>query len=401
MIKGRFGWVFLLLILLCGCADRQDIDTLAFVSGVAIDRMPGDEEYQVTFQIINPAQISNQGGKGGDGGKTVVTSYIGRGSSISEAMQEAQSKLPRKLFFAHRQIWVIGERVARQGITNLFDITTRTQGGRFSMSVAIAKGGMASDVLDVLTVTEQIPAYKLHQTLEEKAKQTGLVIRTELDDVVHGLVQEGVEPIVSGVEILGRAKQGETEKNVTQTKPTAVVKVDGLALFRQGRLRKWVADEEARGINFIKDRIENTYLQLPCKEKEDAIGIQITQSKAKIRPSLIKEKPMFTVKVNTKGKVMEANCQVNLEENTEIRRLEKKTSDEIEKQIRTAIGSAQKVRADVFGFGQSLHRKHPKEWTRMKQRWPQLFKKAQVQVQVKTEIENTGLRTQPLLELTR
>ncbi|MDA8352432.1 MAG: Ger(x)C family spore germination protein, partial [Firmicutes bacterium] len=389
------------LILLCGCADRQDIDTLAFVSGVAIDRMPGDEEYQVTFQIINPAQISNQGGKGGDGGKTVVTSYIGRGSSISEAMQEAQSKLPRKLFFAHRQIWVIGERVARQGITNLFDITTRTQGGRFSMSVAIAKGGMASDVLDVLTVTEQIPAYKLHQTLEEKAKQTGLVIRTELDDVVHGLVQEGVEPIVSGVEILGRAKQGETEKNVTQTKPTAVVKVDGLALFRQGRLRKWVADEEARGINFIKDRIENTYLQLPCKEKEDAIGIQITQSKAKIRPSLIKEKPMFTVKVNTKGKVMEANCQVNLEENTEIRRLEKKTSDEIEKQIRTAIGSAQKVRADVFGFGQSLHRKHPKEWTRMKQRWPQLFKKAQVQVQVKTEIENTGLRTQPLLELTR
>lgn len=401
MIKGRFGWVFLLLILLCGCADRQDIDTLAFVSGVAIDRMPGDEEYQVTFQIINPAQISNQGGKGGDGGKTVVTSYIGRGSSISEAMQEAQSKLPRKLFFAHRQIWVIGERVARQGITNLFDITTRTQGGRFSMSVAIAKGGMASDVLDVLTVTEQIPAYKLHQTLEEKAKQTGLVIRTELDDVVHGLVQEGVEPIVSGVEILGRAKQGETEKNVTQTKPTAVVKVDGLALFRQGRLRKWVADEEARGINFIKDRIENTYLQLPCKEKEDAIGIQITQSKAKIRPSLIKEKPMFTVKVNTKGKVMEANCQVNLEENTEIRRLEKKTSDEIEKQIRTAIGSAQKVRADVFGFGQTLHRKHPKEWTRMKQRWPQLFKKAQVQVQVKTEIENTGLRTQPLLELTR
>ncbi len=393
--------MLLLLILLCGCADRQDIDTLAFVSGVAIDRMPGDEEYQVTFQIINPAQISNQGGKGGDGGKTVVTSYIGRGSSISEAMQEAQSKLPRKLFFAHRQIWVIGERVARQGITNLFDITTRTQGGRFSMSVAIAKGGMASDVLDVLTVTEQIPAYKLHQTLEEKAKQTGLVIRTELDDVVHGLVQEGVEPIVSGVEILGRAKQGETEKNVTQTKPTAVVKVDGLALFRQGRLRKWVADEEARGINFIKDRIENTYLQLPCKEKEDAIGIQITQSKAKIRPSLIKEKPMFTVKVNTKGKVMEANCQVNLEENTEIRRLEKKTSDEIEKQIRTAIGSAQKVRADVFGFGQSLHRKHPKEWTRMKQRWPQLFKKAQVQVQVKTEIENTGLRTQPLLELTR
>ncbi|SDC32920.1 spore germination protein KC [Melghirimyces thermohalophilus] len=401
MIKGRVGWVFLLLILLCGCADRQDIDTLAFVSGVAIDRMPDDEEYQVTFQIINPAQISTQTGKGGSGRKSTVTSYTGRGSSLSEALQEAQSKSPRKLFFAHRQIWVIGERVARQGIQNLIDITSRLQGGRLSMSIAVAKEAMASDVLDVLTAMEQIPAFKLHRTLEEKAKQTGMVIRTELDDVIHGLVDEGVEPVISGVEILGQAKKGETEENVTQTKPTAVVKADGMALFRQGRLRTWVAGKEARGVNFIKDRIENTLIQLPCQKNEDAIGIQITQSKAKIRPSLNKGQPMFTIQVDTEGKIIEANCQVNLEENTEIRRLEKKTSDEIEKQIRTAIGSAQKVRADVFGFGQTLHRKHPKEWTRMKQRWPQLFKKAQVQVQVKTEIENTGLRTQPLLELTR
>src|SRR5699024_9709047 len=171
--------------------------------------------------------------------------------------------------------------------------------------------------------------------------------------------------------------EGEKEENVTQTKPTAVLKADGMALFRNGRLRKWVADEEARGVNFIKDQIENTYLQLPCKEKEDAFSIQITQSKGKIRPSLAQGKPMVSIQVKTKGKIIEANCQVNLEENTEIRRLEKKTSDEIEKQIRTAIGSAQKVRADVFGFGQTLHRKHPKEWTRMKQRLQQLFKKAQ------------------------
>lgn len=400
MIKRILGWMLLMSILICGCADRRDIDSLAFVSGVAIDRLPEDQEYQVTFQIINPAQIATQGGKGGTGGKSAVTSVIGRGASLSEAMHEAQSKSPRQLFLGHRKIWLIGERVARQGIQNLLDVTTRMRGARLSMSLAIAKGARASDVLDVMTVMEPIPAFKLHETLEEKAEQTGTGLRTELDDVVRGLLDEGVEPVVSGVEVLGQSKEGETEKNITQVEPDAILKADGLALFRDGRLQKWVAGKEARGVIFIKDKLENTFISFPCQEKKNRfMVIQITRSNAKIRPSLAKGKPMFTVEVDAKGKVIEANCPVDLKSKDEIRRLEKKTSDEIKKQIRMAVHSSQKVRADVLGFGQSLHRKYPKEWQQMKQRWPQLFKKAEVQVQVKTQIENTGMRTQPLLDL--
>jgi spore germination protein KC len=52
--------------------------------------------------------------------------------------------------------------------------------------------------------------------------------------------------------------------------------------------------------------------------------------------------------------------------------------------------------ADIYGFGESLNQKYPKQWDKMKKQWDEIYINIELDVQVKTRIPELGETAQSL-----
>ena len=57
--------------------------------------------------------------------------------------------------------------------------------------------------------------------------------------------------------------------------------------------------------------------------------------------------------------------------------------------------AAQKMKSDVFGFGEILHYQQLSKWSNAKYHWGELFSHAKVNVHVYMDIEGAGMRIKP------
>lgn len=131
-MKKRFLILFIIVfITLNGCWSRRELDTLAIVTAIGIDKAKEDGKISVAFQILKPSEVktpsSGSTGSGGSKGVWVLTST---GYTVFDAARNATMQSNRRLFFPQNKIIVIGEEMARASIAPLLDflIVTRNPG---------------------------------------------------------------------------------------------------------------------------------------------------------------------------------------------------------------------------------------------------------------------------------
>jgi spore germination protein KC len=61
-----------------------------------------------------------------------------------------------------------------------------------------------------------------------------------------------------------------------------------------------------------------------------------------------------------------------------------------------ALKKAQELNTDIFGFGEVIHQKYPKEWKELEKRWDEVFPEIEVKVIVKSKLNLTGEITRPI-----
>ncbi|MNC78447.1 hypothetical protein D3C75_1306600 [compost metagenome] len=53
------------------------------------------------------------------------------------------------------------------------------------------------------------------------------------------------------------------------------------------------------------------------------------------------------------------------------------------------------MKADIFGFAKEFHRKYPRQWGVVKERWDEVFPQVKVTVDIEVNIRRPGLITVP------
>jgi len=76
-----------------------------------------------------------------------------------------------------------------------------------------------------------------------------------------------------------------------------------------------------------------------------------------------------------------------------VRSLNRRLAQVIRNDMEMAIAKAQELRADIFGFGYSIYRTRYRDWTRLEDRWDEIFPKVPVELDVEASIRRTGLIT--------
>ncbi|MNZ53170.1 hypothetical protein D3C78_710400 [compost metagenome] len=86
------------------------------------------------------------------------------------------------------------------------------------------------------------------------------------------------------------------------------------------------------------------------------------------------------------------NSKIDLRNPLELETLENKVEQVIQKQMQTMVDKAQSINCDVFTFSEVMERADPAQWTKIKDRWGQIFPKVKVEYHVDAVIRNSQMR---------
>ncbi|MDF9760010.1 spore germination protein KC [Peribacillus simplex] len=392
----------LLLMLICttftsGCWDKKELNEMAIVSAMGVDKNK-DGKLVATFQIINPSNVAGAL-QGGGGTNPPISIYRASGDNILEMDSVASTKISRDMYFAHANLIVISEEIAKEeGINAIFDAFERSPEFRATTRIVIARGVKARNIVETLTAIDKVTAEKIIRTIESTEKQHGGSININLQEVIKDLVSTGKEPIISGFTVSGQKDKEDKMENTQSSDIKANPRAAGIGVFKEGKLVDWLDGDKAIGSMWVLDRIESTNLNTDWKGKKDAITYQVIRQKTNVSVKVENGKPKAFIKVRAEGDIREADVPLNLSSPYVLIDIEKKLAKNLKKEMEDAIVRAQKNKSDIFGFGEIMHESHPKVWKKLEKDWDDdTFPKLEAQVQVETFIRRTGLRNKPYL----
>lgn len=378
-------------LLLTGCWNVVELQDLAIVSVVGIDKDPEDKGYLVSLQITNPTIVAGREGVG-TGESLPVTVFTGTGKTFLDALGRTVHKIPGKIFLGHVQIFIFSEEVAREGIEDVLNYIRRDVDSRMTSRILIANGHSAMSIVRTIEALEISPAMAIHKKLKFSEQSMSKNIMVNVKDVIKTVNSKGSEPIISGVSIEGDIKKGFGKENFENTKMPATIVINGVALFKDDKLQMWIDNDYSRAILQVINKINSTVILLDCDDEKDGIAVELLFSKASIKTTLENEKPVFHVSVFQNAMISDFECDdIDLSKKEDIAKLEDQLSNQTKEEILVAIESTQKIGSDVIGFGHAFNLEHPKEWKKVEENWDDIFKEVTVEVSVDSDIRRTGM----------
>lgn len=400
--------IVIVTITASGCWNRRELDTLAVMMAVGIDKAKEDGKINLTVQILKPAEVKAPAAPGGMGSPTGVWTLTSTGYTVFDAFRNATMQSSRKLFVSHMKVIVIGEEMARSGVAPLVDFLDRDPEPRRLSWFLIAKGE-AKDIIEAEHEQEKIPAKAL-EDLVRGYGATSTAAKVNLHEFLKMLASKTTDPVASRIEIIAaeelekKAKESPEEKREREGeerkegKPVRRVRLTGAAVFKKDKLVGWLNRPETRGLNWILGKVRSGIIVVKSpKDETQYVSLEIIRASSKIAPEIHDGKVVVTVEVKEEGNLGEQMSDVDLTKPETFRSLERRQATVIKNEIDSVLRKAQREwGVDIFGFGEAVRRKFPKEWKALEKRWREEFPQVEVKVEVTAKLRKVGLSTTPV-----
>ncbi|MFM1651899.1 Ger(x)C family spore germination protein [Brevibacillus sp. B_LB10_24] len=380
----RFLLFCQMVLLLTGCWDRREVNDLAIVTAAGVDKKTG-KTIELSVQVYIPkaagAGPSGMGGGGGSGTapQTLVRSAVG--VTIAEAMAKLQEQIPRKIFWGHNDVFIIDEKLAKEGIRPYIDFLLRHPQTRERAFVFISKE-TSREILSLNPPLEK----NIADVLRELAKfQIGMKVTIkDLAQMLAGNTRAAAAPRI----IMLSPEEGEDEKKT-------IAYEKGSAIFKKDKLVGFLDDKLTRGVLWLRNEIKSTTITIAPKEAKGFVSMQLLRSTAEIIPKIKDDEWSITVKLETEDDIVQNTTNLDTSNPKVTRLLAKHMEEDIKNRVKMVLAQVQKkMKADIFGFGEAFHRKYPKEWDEVKDRWDEVFPKVKVNIRVKVWVRRPGLVTE-------
>lgn len=362
-------------LLMTGCYDYKEINTLAILSATSIDYQDG--EYIVVAQEINPQAPD----------KTAVIQapfflYTGLGNSLQEAYREITTQSSKFLYSHHLQLLLISENVAKEHLGEILDFYLRNPAIRTEFNVLLYKG---DNPLDIITPINDVSSASILETIETNMKYLGTSKEITFNELVDNYLKIGEEIVLPVVKVNNSKEDGDTLNNVNSTQIKESYELDNLAVFKDNKLIGYLDKEETLGYNYIKNNIKNTVLSYEC-EKDKYITLEIVDSGTKIKS----KKEKITIEIDVMGNINESTCSIDLEKEDNLNKLQEEMSKDFDKRIKGTIADVIKeYNSDIYGFLDMIYKSDYDYYKKIKNDKDYL-KKLDISVNSKINIKSSG-----------
>ncbi|HET7629643.1 MAG TPA: Ger(x)C family spore germination protein [Bacillales bacterium] len=363
------------LLLLTGCWDQREIEDRTVVAAIAMDYTK-KKQLLVSVQIPIPLQIAGSGGQGGGGGgggggsSFRVISASGR--SFNEAVEKIQFRVNHELFFGQTSIIAFGERVARGGVQDTIDALRRMPQFRRLIYPVVVEEGAASDLLNVNTQLEKVPA-DFMTTMIQNGIGMGIYPNLTLGQFYVGLSNTSRQPAMLTV------AQANDEG----------IKVTGLAAFKGDRM-----------VGTLNNEQMSNYLRLSKRAGGGTFTFSIEGRKrlATVRPALERttydfkmEDGRVTIKIDVimDAILTESNFPIDLENPETQNQVTESIESQLEKKSMQTFRLLQKNQTDILNIGAYVRAYHPEIWNRVD--WNNAFARAKVDIDYQVNLRRSGM----------
>ncbi len=394
-IKHKVSFILLLsvLLLLGGCWNKRELNELAIVTAVGVDK--SDEQFEISVQIVNPSQVASNKASGI---QVPVFTYHAKGKSLFDAIRKLTALTPRKPYYAHAQIIIIGEEMAEEGMNSILDLFQRDPEGRSDFNFIVSHDSTAQEILSVLTPLEDVPASKMFKSLKVSEAVWGTTESVILDDLIQSLGSIDHSAVLPSIHIHGDADAGDFSSNIEKIDSPAQLKYGGLAIFKNYKLIGYLSEQESRDYNFLNNNIKSTFEIIACPE-EGKISTEIINSSTKMTGHFQNDVPSISIKLDIEQNVAEVSCSLDLTKSKTINALNKETSRQIKERLERTLQTIQQTyQADLLKFSNVLHREDYQAWNRIKKNWQTLYPNLEVQIEVDVHTKGVGTATKLKLD---
>ncbi|GAF23961.1 LOW QUALITY PROTEIN: spore germination protein GerKC [Bacillus sp. JCM 19047] len=380
---------FILILVMClplsGCWDRWELNELSLIVGMAIDK--DDDEYILTMQAMNPAEIASQEtGRGYAQAMNVQE----RSKTIHESLRKMVQKSPRRAFISQLKVLIISEEVAKDGLENVLDFFYRDHESRSDYYIVIAYDNNAYDILDIITPLENLPSQNAFDSITFSLRSYGGTKAITIDELYQEMMAEGIEPSIMGITVSGDLEKGRTKANAEVNSPLSMLHINKAALFKENKLVGWLGQKDSKGLDYLTHDVSDSVGSFTCPGGGQ-IALEVKDVQRQLKTEIDNNQPKANYKFDIEATISEVDCTtLNLALPSSYKKVEQLASDEFKTTLNSTIEKVKELNIDVFGIGQNIYRNHPNYWEAHQDEWDTLFKELEVNIEVDIQLTDSG-----------
>jgi len=341
--------------LLASCWDRSEMNELALVSMVGMDRDPDSGKITVYMQVINPASgTSAQGAPAGE--QAPVYTYKVSSDSFAETQFTFYKLMPRKMFLHHAKAVIISERFAKQGLRVFINFTELMPDARSSVPLLVAEGPVGK-VMHTFTPLERNPAESVTSRLEllyEMAMMSGR--RIEVRDVIERSAKGEIAVLPMIAPTARRGDPNSWELNAEIDANANQLKISGGAVIRDYRMIGRLTDDELVLHNLLDGGKGRFVRRYPFRDGHIAVSMKNRRAKKKLEWR--NGKPFVRVRIRVDISTV-GMSEFHPQTIGEIRELEEHVNRSLAGELEDFVDRTRGKGWDLLRIGGMLRRKAP------------------------------------------
>lgn len=369
------------LLFLEGCWGKKEVEELAFVIGIGIDKGSEEGKYLLTYQIAMPKKSGESGAEMEDWTLSVEVGGLPTGK---EKVFQILNKSP---FIGTSRVIIFGEELARDGISDVIDLFQRVYEYRRTVFLLQAKG-KAKDILETKLRTKQLPAISLLGTIQG-AKDISSFPVTRIGHYLTLVGQDGRAPLIPVVSSVESNEAGIEYKDSKGKE----IRIAGAAVFRDGKLIGYLTEEETKGFLWLENEVGTRYVY--AAQDDISVVAWVTKSSTKYDLTKIGGKVGIHYKIRplvTINEIRGVQKQMDIQEwNQFVKTLEPVIAQAIEKECQAALEKERAMKKDFLGIGRHIEQKDIQYWKQVKADWEEMLPDIPVSFDIQVTIENAGL----------
>jgi len=353
-------------LFLAGCWDQHQLVNKTFVNGISFD-LTDEGKIQVIVRVLD---IKGKGGGQYDIKDELI--YADRPSPVGLAI-DIDSMVAGEVDFSQAHILLIGDEMAKNGISQLLEPFYRGKDSNITQKIAITKGEAETIIA---TEKEKSPiAFFILQAIEGAEKSTYLPTEN-VSTVWTKTLTPGKDMFLPYLEKVEPNKIG----------------IAGVALFNGDKFSgKTLSKEQSSLLLLLLDQLKVTNrmaLILNQEQEERPIAFSTRKMKRDMEIKVDKTSGKITCSVEISLQIEVNSYPQNFTEKMNLKKIEKELAVELTKQAKEIIMTLLQANCDAFGIGMKISSKHPDLWKKMN--WDEEYKNVQIEPKVNVKTIKTG-----------
>ena len=394
---------FASVMLISGCYDGEEPDSLAFVVAIGVDKAEEEREgYKITFQFANPSQIS--GGASEEGGKTgkeSIKNITVTAPGIYSAVNQANHMVSKTFTLAHTKLVVFSEEIAKEGVDNFLETVGRSSDIRPNTYFAVSKCS-AGEFLEAVDPETEVNPVRYYTMIFEN-NQSGFVPKnmsqefylyhdSEEKSCIMPLCDKASGENTNEYSDTGyQYKMGNFEAGKAPTGGDKGTQVMGMAVFDDDRIISEMKEIETEIYNILTGEYRLGYVTYYYDKSPD-IPITLIQTQKrlpKIRVDTSGSRPKISVELYMEADFCSSTLEVSLE--NDLQSFTEQIKRELKEQTEQFLKETQRLNTDIVGFGSYAKREFLNEKSFSDYKWREKYADAEFDVKIHYSIRRMGL----------